>query len=59
MTLVISGIQEEALSGDSFGKSAPVPEMKRNVVNFRVCGVMVAYNIWDVGEAFESHIFYL
>lgn len=19
---------------------------------------MVAYNIWDVGEAFESHIFY-
>ena len=25
-TLVISGIQEEALSGDLFRKSAPVPE---------------------------------
>ena len=26
MTLVISGMQEEAMSGDLFGKSAPVPE---------------------------------
>ena len=26
MTLVISGMQEEALRGDLFGKSAPVPE---------------------------------
>ena len=28
MTLAISGMQEEALSGDSFGKSAPVPESR-------------------------------
>ena len=35
MTLVISGMQEEALSEDLFGKSAPVPESlmaKENVV---------------------------
>nr|DAL48543.1 MAG TPA_asm: hypothetical protein [Caudoviricetes sp.] len=29
MTLVISGEQEEALSVDLFGKSAPVPESQR------------------------------
>lgn len=32
---------------------APLGELK-----YRVCGVMVAHDIWDVGEAFESHIFY-
>ena len=30
----------------------------RNLDQYRECGVMVAYDIWDVVEQFESDTFY-
>lgn len=42
----------KSLGGNTVWVRIPLPA-------YRVCGVMVAYDIWDVGEQFKSDRFYL